>query len=608
MTTTRFRRGVELSLTALIVIVLLLIFLIVIGFPWIKKTAQALTSAYACDGECMQSCGDGYEHEWKGDTYCKEYFGKGEAGGGTCCLPLGLGNNVVRGGDIRIYDQSKKLLGNGATLTLKIESPGKIATGKLPLLIANSAKGKQCYWQIEKTGEAGVWYATSDSKTIDFDAVTSSTTGPPSPQIPKECKSQTYDLLASIPKNLGASYKLSLVVLDYNKCEYKNNPDLCDSYVHTINVKVPDRTPRITVALDGKSVAQNAFTPITQGTHNLVITINEPLVNCEIKGDGPPGTTPAPADKNIFKNVKFPVTGESNNCFASNPLKKTFTITVPADVPPGIPYTLNVSTSLGTKGAQGYRATVASYTFYVAPDPRFLVRGPSSGLSKEKMVEIACKDITCQPEKFSVAYVGNAFGCNKDAIGFNPIANLTKYGTTEQRWRFIVKDEQESGNYVCVKAETPNGVFVSLGLSDNVALPLAIDRTPPVIDLSWNSFEGVLDMKCADAGSNEKYVSGCKDRPFSIAFITDPLLFLADVATGGMLAPTFGGCPNPDTGLWIAHNSDNNKYNYLSRDIRVICVRATDNAGNSAVTSKLLFSSQEVLALLLAEYGQHQNK
>jgi len=139
---------------------------------------------------------------------------------------------------------------------------------------------------------------------------------------------------------------------------------------------------------------------------------------------------------------------------------------------------------------------------------------------------------------------------------------------------------------------------------------VTIDSTKPSLDVSFDSWQGVLTMRCEDqvglAGAD--YVSGCKPRPFSYAYVTDPLQFGAYVITGGALADRFNGCPKPDdTQHWQLYNSDKAQMQYLGGNkIQVICVRATDNAGNSVVQSKLLFSTQEVLAAFLTEWAKRQ--
>jgi len=424
---------------------------------------------------------------------------------------------------------------------------------------------------------------------------------------------------------LGKRIDFTLIVVDEKSCDKEDGAtvDSCNTHTQRVSVLVPDRKPALSVTLNKVPVKPTGHgaprAPLRVGESNdLVVRVQDQYADCSLSiiPDIPLGTDKQTASvtKDFpFAGFPIPLTPEPVSCFSFKPWTQPFTINLPGDVAHSIPFTLVVNTSFPkTKGKSFKPDVVARYPFQIGPERRVIVDGPTQGLTLKKTIDISCQDVTCNG--FTVAYLDDPLQCrpggklNDQTIKFDPIDSLERYGgSKEARWRFTLKDEQENGEYVCIKASTNSGDIYSLGLSNGLPTRVSIDATPPDLTLSFtltNSFTDVLKMRCADptGPSGKAYTSGCKDRPYSYAYVTDPLSFATRIltgSTGGFLGSGWHGCPNPETGYWITYNSDEEEMEYLDSAVKVICVKATDNAGNSVVKSKLLYSSQEMLALFL---------
>ncbi len=630
----------ELSITMLAVIVIALLVIWLFVFPMIKKAWAGAQSAYTCQGTCVTACGDGYMHQLSGDLYCSDNYK-----GTVCCEPLQTGPGAfVRGGDIQLYYNSKTdLVPNGATVTLTPQNTNTFSLkGTFILNLGDSVKDQRCYWEVGNGDQTYDVYGNSPDSLFqelfdDYELFsnnaqqnsmldTSKTTVDSLHTCSDFSKSSTITIVNANDylKHLGDTMKFSLIVVDPTSCDATSKTiDTCNTYTYTVNVKVPDRNPVISLKVNNAQANPSTVIPLTPDqSYTLAFTVTEPYPTCTATAIAPfyqtvPGSSAlssASTTLNTYIASLFGATsvqllnGQDQACFASKSATKTFTVNVPKDAVRGIPFNIEFNNTLSGIPDKKPLVVRTVYKFQVTPDPRVTVQGPTPGLTKDKQISLACSGVACTA--FQAAFVKDPTDCKSGQFSgdeqFSDIKNLTKYADNNH-WRFTIAGEQENGRFLCVKASTSAGDIYALGLWNNAPSQVTIDATPPAVSADWSPFVSNLTMQCNDpvGPTGALYTSGCKARPFSYAYITDPLSFVTSVLTGGQLMPSFGGCPDPNTGYWIPWNNDVPVMRYMSSDVRVICIRATDNAGNSAVTSKLLYSGQEALALFLKEYATH---
>jgi hypothetical protein len=604
----RNRRGLEQPLWLVIVLIVFVIVLLAWGMPTIRKLVTGTNSLFVCTSpdECMPGCPDGYIRHYAGDSDCAGQSKGATTGAIQCCEPLALGEGeIARAGDIRVYYNNDRshFIPNGGVVDLKPAAEG--VQGTFSFVLGSSLAGKRCYGQFS--------WGNSQAVSVSLDAWTN-LMGNPFPSsspgtgefIPQDCgvalNGKTFTLnvkQGDYRTHLGQQLTYTLFVVNADCNDWKT----CNSFAFAINANIPDRHPAISLTVDGNLVVPGVSTPLTTGTpHTFNLKITDPLDACSIvsQHDLLPDTTPITWP---FPPPQTPSAGES--CFNYAPFQRQYSLTIPATVPGGIPFNLVISTqTLPTME----RVVQAKYLFQVAPEQRIQVLGPPGSLTKEKVVTVTCtSNVACSKVVATTVKVPVSCGPNPDSGNFNFASSP---GNVPNTFTFTFRNESEDGQYVCVKALTSQGDIYSLGLWNGQLNNLTIDHTPPVLTVSFDSIQGVLTFTCMDPPGKfgSAYVSGCKSRPFSYAYVTDPLQFAAYVITGGALADKFNGCPNPDdTQHWQLYNSDKAQMQYLGGNkIQVICVRATDNAGNSVVQSKLLFSAQEVLAAFLTEWAKKQ--
>jgi len=614
------RKGVEMTIAAIIAIVLGLLLLWFFGVPLITKMMQGANAATTCDGQCLPSCPDGYLHQDAHDSYCIGQFQGTKTGAVQCCEPLQLGEGqVARIGDFQFYiggDKSQPVM-DGGTVAMKSTSTGVAAS--LSFQAGSSLQDRRCYGQVSwgNAGITNVQLLTSDKlksflkspNDINLKNISDITLINTANTIP--CNDLTGSASLSLGSTdyqlyLGQQIKYSLVAVD-PKCgadDWRN----CDSATFSFYVSVPDRHPAISLKVDNQLATPNVLMQLSAGApHTVDVIITDPLQTCNVLADTPLNYPPIPqisysstAMSSLLSAINAGASAQ--NCFDYTPYRRSTSFTIDQTLPGGIPFSILVNTSMAN------RAVVVKYLFQIAPDVRVRVIGPSSGLAKEKNIDVTCANLACN--KVTATTIKSLYDCSSATTNLNFGLNATGTGNS---FRFTLRNETDDGNYVCVRAETSAGTIYALGLWNSMPSSVAIDTTPPSLDVSFDSFQGIITFHCLDKPGQaliaSSYVSGCKDKPISYAYVTDPLQFAAYVVTGGALASTFNGCPAPDdTTHWYLYNSNNQQMPYLSQNqIQVMCVRATDNAGNSVVQSKLLYSSQAVLSALLTEYMVKKN-
>ncbi len=603
------RRG-SIGIGTLIALVAGLLLLWFVAVPILQNIWRGAQSAYVCEGDCLAACPDGYRRDYRGDVYCADLDG---APGGRCCAPLSVAPaSFVRGGDIRLASGSGEVRHGGSVELQPRTVNGGLGVGEtFAFSFDGVVEENSCYWRVQgPEGVVEVPGSRSLAAAWDYYRVHVGTARPLEKGGLGDCDNPAFARSElELPqeeflKLRGEELLFTLVVVDTESCPEEPLP-FCESHEHQVRVEVPERETRISVTLDGKAVSDRA--PILldpERRPRIEVAIEEQLLACSVaptlavgQGLGEEGAGTPPFLEPLAKS--------DDACLSSRPWRHAASLDL-GEVARAIPFQVAVATSVGEDAVR------ETYRFQVAPEERFRVLGPSPGLAPEKRFDLQCVGVECA--SFAAAYVRDPMFCRAGGIdeeAFEEIEGLQTYGSEEEsRWRYLLRDEERNGRYACLRAETNEGRLYSLGLHQGLPHRIQVDATPPTLTLHFNilqSFTSILTLDCDDPkskgpdGESDAYTSGCRQRPYSYAYVTDPLLFLPSVVSGGRLAETWGACPDPETGHWLAYNSDDEQLVYRERGAQVICVRATDNAGNHAVGAKLLYSGQELLALLMSE-------
>jgi hypothetical protein len=123
----------------------------------------------------------------------------------------------------------------------------------------------------------------------------------------------------------------------------------------------------------------------------------------------------------------------------------------------------------------------------------------------------------------------------------------------------------------------------------NTTSNITIDTEPPVVNVSYDKFKLTLKMSCNDADS------GCK-QAMGVAYISDMSNYFRALGRGPSQAYLY--CPPPKSGVY--QTETRREIVYTAADVRVLCVKGEDNAGNGAVTMVTVFNAYDMLAKSIA--------
>ncbi|HIH23605.1 TPA: hypothetical protein HA251_01080 [Candidatus Woesearchaeota archaeon] len=156
-----------------------------------------------------------------------------------------------------------------------------------------------------------------------------------------------------------------------------------------------------------------------------------------------------------------------------------------------------------------------------------------------------------------------------------------------------LREANMAGQYLCVYGQDMNGGFSYVG---GKGQRINIDRTPPQVDIKFDPFTLRMQFFCQDGLPEALGVteSGCKST-FGVAYIGDITKFLPALVSGAQSANTW--CPTS------GYSTETSRLRmYSGTEIKVLCMRGDDNAGNSAVTMATVFNGYDMLAKALVIY------
>jgi len=613
----------------LIVVLVIALIALAIQYGIFQKVWRGIVGAQVCPGECLAACPEDYRHQLAGDGYCRDQFEGTKTGAVLCCEAMNPAKGeIIRRGDVRlIYNNDHtRLLSSGSSIDL-VQDKSDWVSKKFGISWGDSVKGKRCYGQRVLPGEE-IMHVPLDKL---FDGSPSADPGfslentfikytpknLPSTEMP-ECTSiftlGKRIILASTDeyyKLVGGEIKYSIVVLDLDACSDDEYLSSCATSSFSIYVNVPGRNPTIALGMDKRSLSTRSVTQLDPGqTYTFAAKFNEPLETCKMEFlfEGVEQNKLTDYFSKQFTNeieTAESIVG-SETCGALTTYQKGFQIHFPENSLRGVHFKIQFTTKRKDKEDP---ISIAIYPFQIKPEDRLIIRGLHPSLQREKMIDLICNDIPCA--KFDIAFVDNQFKCGKEfpkweSISTTGITNGARFylpGVNSQGTARSVP--LMNGEYLCVRessSKKPEEQVYSLALFDNVPVKIAIDDKPPRLTTIYHPTTHLLEMTCTDEGpgNDPLYRSGCREYPFSYAYVTNPLLFMGSILSGGRLAENWIGCPRLDLDTrWVTWRGQKNEIPHPYTDVRVICIRGTDNAGNHQLEADVLYSTEALLQTLI---------
>jgi hypothetical protein len=170
-----------------------------------------------------------------------------------------------------------------------------------------------------------------------------------------------------------------------------------------------------------------------------------------------------------------------------------------------------------------------------------------------------------------------------------------------------LNDGGMAGQYLCVYGKSTTTIPGStteyrVYSGDKKGRKIYVDRTPPHVLVQFKPLSLSLFFMCSDGEPGEAGItqSGCKDT-FGVAYISDIVHFLPALFAGPQSAATW--CPPYMTGSGYTMES-RQTVTYTGTEVRVLCMRGEDKAGNAAVSMVTVFNGYDMFANALLMYTQ----
>ncbi|MBR9700264.1 hypothetical protein GOV11_00155 [Candidatus Woesearchaeota archaeon] len=127
---------------------------------------------------------------------------------------------------------------------------------------------------------------------------------------------------------------------------------------------------------------------------------------------------------------------------------------------------------------------------------------------------------------------------------------------------------------------------------------IMVDLQAPTANIDFSPWSLNLRFSCHDGATSEpQQGSGCTDR-YAVAYITRITDFIPALVSGKK-SNAIAWCPDPKTGAGYSYVS--REMPYTGRDVRVLCLRVQDNAGNAGVAMTTVYNAYDAFTILLAE-------
>lgn len=160
------------------------------------------------------------------------------------------------------------------------------------------------------------------------------------------------------------------------------------------------------------------------------------------------------------------------------------------------------------------------------------------------------------------------------------------------RWSFTLDMPYMQNQYLCVYGQDKfvDGTFYPAGDPQQIR----IDKTPPMPRVEFKPMSLTLQFYCEDTAS------GCDDTKRSIGYISDIQKFFPALFSGSPQSAA-QWCPGASFKV-----EQRQQMLYTDEALRVLCVRATDNAGNTGYAMVTVYNTYQAAAALLSKYAQDQ--
>ncbi len=160
-----------------------------------------------------------------------------------------------------------------------------------------------------------------------------------------------------------------------------------------------------------------------------------------------------------------------------------------------------------------------------------------------------------------------------------------------------------ANNYLCVYgAEVDENNKLTWYSSGEPQL-IRIDRNPPVASIRFEPFKLRLTFTCDDReGVDGAEESGCKEDAYWISYINQLENFVPALA-GGKKQNAVAWCP-PYQNTYGYSFTSKSRMQYNMNELRVMCLRVEDNAGNAGVAMATVYNGYDMLAGALRSYLQ----
>jgi hypothetical protein len=153
--------------------------------------------------------------------------------------------------------------------------------------------------------------------------------------------------------------------------------------------------------------------------------------------------------------------------------------------------------------------------------------------------------------------------------------------------KFIINQQLVEDPHLCgyfIAKDTTTGT-VQKYTFNKVPQKLYIDTIPPEATITFDALRLKILFECTDSGS------GCKNN-VGVAYISDVVSYLSALADRGQNADAW--CPPPTSTRYVTELRT--EVPYTSNEVRVLCMRATDNAGNTNLAIQTVYNGYDLLA------------
>ncbi len=206
---------------------------------------------------------------------------------------------------------------------------------------------------------------------------------------------------------------------------------------------------------------------------------------------------------------------------------------------------------------------------------------------------------TAQGEKSTYSCIKSTTQVEARTAGSGTLYRVPVDPTTG-RATFTLEHKSFEGAHVCIYGRDktdPSTVYAGKG-----PVKVALDVTPPIAHLEFKPGSLQLRFGCTDqaedGAADPELVSGCKDT-FGTAYISQTAPFLASLVSKDTPQNAAAWCP-PYANAGGYGFEARSITQYTGNEVRVMCLRVEDKAGNAGVAMTTVYNTYDILLNALA--------